>query len=200
MRTSCLALLMMQTWCAIAQPTNEEYFGAWQTSASRTNASQFFQFTKAIENHLGSRLDLILSEEIIAGSVKCHTSSVPQAVSQELIVKIAWEDRTARTNVSLVLVEGYIGEGSGAGAWQVAPDLNEIPSVKHSGGPLDTEQIVQFIKSSNFGRNDYHPTIEVLRIRVYVTDPEIIHAVEAGISPEEKSRRFGLTLNHSPRK
>ena len=198
MRTTCLTLLLIQTGCAIAQPTNAEYFGAWQTSPSRTNASHFFQFTKAIENHLGPQLDAILSEEIVASSIKCHTSSIPQSVSQELIVKIAWEDRTARTNVSLVLMDGYVGEGSGSGSWQVATDLNAIPSVRHFDAPPNTEQMVQFIKSSNFGRNDYHPTIEVLRIRVYATEPEVIHALEAGISPEEKSRRLGLTLNHLP--
>lgn len=136
--------------------------------------------------------------EVVAWSVKLDHMDCPPRLSEEAIVLICSSAQGRSNSWAL----GYVGRmhsaGSMARLWSPFDYPHPLSNViTFESRPVD-EQVASFVRSTNFGFNDFYPDRKVLEVVLYHNSRVIEHALKTGLSDAEKRARHQTYLKSIP--
>lgn len=144
----------------------------------------------AIVSELNERPVPIQAMRLIAWCTKADALFVPPRLHEEVLVLVSWE-HSGTTSLGYLSrdVQNSIGE---TGGWELGrTDFSDQMRSSRSFEDIPSEaEMVDFVRSSNFGNNDFSRDYIVGTIVLYENEyPDLLKQLQTGISRQEQEAR-----------
>jgi len=190
LRVFLLIIFLHTVGCSMMGPANHVIITSPIQTTRMVVTPDDFEFRDALQHRIPQKIARILSEDVVAWSVKANIVDFPPGVYQEAVVVVDWIDETNRNHVSLAYCKSW-GAADFRRIWEVSfyPPGNALKDLDSKPSPKD---IAEFIRSSNFGYNECTPRdeTEIWRVVSYRKDPTIVDVLQRGIPSKERNKRY----------
>jgi len=149
---------------------------------------------------ISQKTEQIKQVTIIAWSLKLLNLGDLPKIDEEVIVSIEAIDKGVKV-WEVAYLTRTADDTSQLGKWGPSPTHPLLVFRKYKTPPNEND-IILFIKETNFGHNDYgtnrdnyhSPSTDVVKVYSYINSQNLIKSLRAGISNEEKQNRESKVL------
>jgi hypothetical protein len=157
---------------------------------ARLPSPQYEEIFEALPQLLKLRNAQVLCPRIIAWALK-EDDDRPPGLCEEAVVTFQLQTPTS-TNWVIACVHrdltGYFDFAPGE--WRGSDPFSQITSWnKLFPGAPSIEDIIAFTKGTNFGYNECHSEVKVMRLVCYEPSKRLVRSLKAGIPTRERDRR-----------
>lgn len=154
------------------------------------NPPEINQICKEVQAMLQLTNGYRTNETIIAWSLKKIEGDRPPILVEEVVLYFEIVGKRTNSWITSCPTRNAGRGGLGLDSWQPSLGAVDMKWVAYGTKRPDVNELVDFIRHSNFAYNECDPDIEPIHAEVYAPYKRLVTIVSEGINSNEKRRRF----------